>query len=251
MWNNQKSEEKRYYFRRGQVVMLFGGFTITAVIIYFLGLLTGINMVEKMLVNKENSQSRIPVEPIILGADTSRGDRLEQVSASHDKMPESSRSRPSQQDQELEDKQLEPSAQAEKPLARQVKRSKSTFKERALGKAEEKTSVLSAEQEDSRPAESVGPNVKGGMWTVQVNSYPDEASAVVWEYALKKRGYDAYTVKADIRRKTWYRVRVGHLASQNEAEALRKVLVSKEGFRDAFLARQQKGDVIVSSVKGK
>ncbi len=252
MTDVQKSDEKRYYFRRGQIVMILAGFAITAVIIYFLGLLTGMHMKEKMLVNQEDSLSRIPVQPLLEGADSIEGGKLEKDTPPPNLTPAPSKSVVTKQEQRSRDKQPEQLAKSEvKSAEPRVKKSKSTVKEKAVGKVDEKTSAVPAKGEESSQAKGGGPKTAAGTWTVQVNSYPDEASAVVWEYALRKRGYDAYTVKAQIGTKTWYRVRVGSVATQDEAESLRKNLATKEGFGDAFLARKQTSDVIVGGEKSK
>jgi cell division protein FtsN len=250
MVDHPKKQEKRYYFRRGQIVMLSLGFTITAAFIYFLGLLTGIQMAERMPVKTDGAPARIAVEPLGQAADSTPGAPVEAELASHSEVPKSSSSRPPQQDKLQEDPQLEQVAKVEiSPMVPNGKKSKSTVEAESLQKADEKTSARSAQQDETSPSGRVMPKTTAGLWTIQVNSFPDEASAVVWENALKTKGYDAYTMKAVVKEKSWYRVRVGHFASQNEAEALRKVMVSREGFRDAFLARQQESDVIISAVK--
>ena len=241
-----QKEEKRYYFRRGQIVMLVLGFTVTAAFIYFLGLLTGV----QMTVKTEGAPARISVEPLGQATDSAPGAPLEPGLASHIELPKSSTSRPPKQDQLQENKQLEQVAKVEiKPMAPHDKKSKSTAEAKSIQKADEKTGALWPQQDEAHASESVMPKKTAKIWTVQVNSFPDEASAVAWEYALKTKGYDAYTMKAVVKEKSWYRVRVGHLANQNEADALRKLIISKEGFRDAFLARQQETDVIISAVK--
>jgi cell division protein FtsN len=55
---------------------------------------------------------------------------------------------------------------------------------------------------------------------------------------LKTKGYDAFIVAADVHGKTWYRVRVGPFDNRQEAESMRKLLDTREGFGDAFLARE-------------
>jgi len=74
-------------------------------------------------------------------------------------------------------------------------------------------------------------------WAVQVKAAPDKPSADAWVNRLKSKGYDAFVVEADIRGKTWYRVRVGSFDTRQDAEKLRKVLEVEEGLADAYLTR--------------
>jgi DedD protein len=89
-----------------------------------------------------------------------------------------------------------------------------------------------AQRQISQPAKEKSPEL---VWTVQVKSSPDKKFADLWADRLKTKGYDAFVVSADIKGQTWYRVRVGHLAARQEAQALRSTLESQEGLSDAFL----------------
>jgi cell division protein FtsN len=55
---------------------------------------------------------------------------------------------------------------------------------------------------------------------------------------LRDKGYDVRVVTADIGGKTWHRVQVGELASQQEAFELKKYLKSAEKMDQAFVARR-------------
>ena len=68
------------------------------------------------------------------------------------------------------------------------------------------------------------------VWAVQVNAYPLERDAKNLTKKLKDKGYDAYVVSTNIKGRNWYRVRVGHLQTQEEAKALQDTLKAKEKF---------------------
>jgi len=100
----------------------------------------------------------------------------------------------------------------------------------------EPAETQAVKREDSRP-----------LWTVQASATTDKNEAKALLDGLKAKGYDAFIVEAEIKGHNWYRIRVGNLPSRREAEALGKVLQSKEGFRDAFIARSTKADVILAA----
>ena len=72
-------------------------------------------------------------------------------------------------------------------------------------------------------------------WSVQIAAAPakDVADSLVEQ--LKAKGYDGYSVQAEVKGQTYYRVRVGHFASREKAEALRQSLARQEGYQDAYL----------------
>lgn len=69
-----------------------------------------------------------------------------------------------------------------------------------------------------------------GNWAVQVNAFPDEAEAITLANTLANKGYDAYVVPTNIKGRDWYRVRVGRLATQEEAKTLQETLKKRENF---------------------
>lgn len=73
-------------------------------------------------------------------------------------------------------------------------------------------------------------------WTVQVSSSTDPADAERLAARLKAKGYDAYTLRAPMRGRTWHRVRVGHFRSREEAAAMERRLKQREGLASAYVA---------------
>jgi cell division protein FtsN len=53
---------------------------------------------------------------------------------------------------------------------------------------------------------------------------------------LRDKGYDVRVIVADVGGKTWHRVQVGELASQQEAVDLQKSLKSSEKLEQTFVA---------------
>jgi cell division septation protein DedD len=109
-------------------------------------------------------------------------------------------------------------------------------KEAKSGKAKEDV----AKDEPAVPREASGKTEPGeaksapqGPWTVQVNAFPHERDAQNLSRKLEEKGYDAYVASFNTRGRTWYRVRVGHFASREEARAIQEELKSKEKFTEA------------------
>ena len=94
-----------------------------------------------------------------------------------------------------------------------------------------------------RPVESEQPakrDAPANAWSVQAMSTTDKPLAHDWLQKLKAKGYEAFVVDADINGNTWHRVRIGTFETRQDAENLRAALIAKEGFRDAYVAGNDK-----------
>ena len=72
-------------------------------------------------------------------------------------------------------------------------------------------------------------------WSVQISAAPAKDTADHLVQQLIAKGYDGYMVRAEVKGQTYYRVRVGHFAAREEAEAMRQSLARQAGYRDAYL----------------
>lgn len=71
--------------------------------------------------------------------------------------------------------------------------------------------------------------VKEGRYTVQIASFPQARFAHEMEGKLKSKSYPAYVQKTDIPGKgIWYRVRVGHFGTKEEARKYGDTMLTKE-----------------------
>jgi DedD protein len=75
-----------------------------------------------------------------------------------------------------------------------------------------------------------------GNWSVQVSATRDPRTADDVLRRLKAKGYDAFVLKVRRRGETFYRVRVGHYASLEEAQQLVSRLRREPGVPEAFVA---------------
>jgi hypothetical protein len=79
------------------------------------------------------------------------------------------------------------------------------------------------------------PARRGSAWTVQVGAGIKKEVVAKQVAQTKAKGYKAYMVETERDGQTWYRVRVGRFATRGEAEALRGILASREGYRSSFI----------------
>jgi cell division septation protein DedD len=85
----------------------------------------------------------------------------------------------------------------------------------------------------AQSAESANSNKK---WSVQISATPAKEVADSLAQQLKGKGYDSYLVQTDVKGQTYYRVRVGHFDTREQADSVRQSLAQQEGYRGAYLA---------------
>ena len=72
-------------------------------------------------------------------------------------------------------------------------------------------------------------------WSVQISAAPAKDIADSLIQRLQAKGYDGYMVQAEVKGQTYFRVRVGHFDTREQAESVRQSLVRQEGYLDAYL----------------
>ena len=75
-----------------------------------------------------------------------------------------------------------------------------------------------------------------GDWSVQVSATRDPRTADTVLRRLRTKGYDAFVLKVHRRGETFYRVRVGHYGSLEEAQQVVSRLRREPGVPEAFVA---------------
>jgi cell division septation protein DedD len=259
--NRKGSGEGLYYLRRGQLAILGGGFVITSVIVFFLGILIGQRIEERKLLKKEEPTVKIPVRPLTPGPGTASKkedltfyDTLAKAPSGSQTIPGTTvkgikplegKTKPTTKEtkpvakaetQKVKEKEVKQERKTEKPAAKEVKIIAKGDAVQSPQKVKEKLGVEKAAQPKTpvvAAAKDAKATKKGG-WAVQVNAFPNEKDAMSLTKKLADKGYDAYMVSADIRGRTWYRVRVGRLASRDEAKGLLETLKTKEKFTKAI-----------------
>lgn len=225
MAENRKGKDKRYYFSRGQFILLGCGFTVASVIIFFLGMLVGQGIEERKIVKPAEPLMKIPIKP-------TQGPNSLPTSPKEEITFYDTLTRPATAQGRVEEELREPK-KAEKIAKAEVKGSKPPARQElaSVAKRAEDKPAETARKLQSAEAE---PKHSGKPWTVQVNAFPDEKSAKSSVDRLRDKGYNAYVSESRIQGRTWYRVRVGRFDSREEAEKTQESLRKKEHLAKSF-----------------
>lgn len=250
--NRKERDDGLYYFRRSQLAIFVTGFTLSTVVIFLLGILIGQRIEERKLLNKEEPLVKIPVPSSATGTGAAPKEEL----TFYDTLAKTPKGAPPTQAKPAKEAQpaAKPVAKESKPGVQvakspppekiQQKEVKPTVKEVKEVKVVAKGEAAPSAQKIKEVKEKVAlakaapqktPQVAPqGPWAVQVNAFPQERDAKSWAKKLVDKGYDAYVVSANIKGKTWYRVRVGRLTTREEAKALQETLKKKEKYANAI-----------------
>jgi cell division septation protein DedD len=231
MAENRRDRDKRFYFSRGQLVLLGGAFTLASLIIFFLGIVVGRGIEERKIARPEEPLIKIPVNPSAQGSGAGPAGQAKEELTFYDTLAKSSNSGSASEEKANEPKQSEKATKFERK----------EFKSR--GRDASQPGSLRAEEKSpvgkSNPVQlSNAVEESGKAWYVQVNAFPDEKSGKVSVDRLKNKGYNAYLTEARNKGKLWYRVRVGEFSTREEAERIADILKSRENFPKAFATRQ-------------
>jgi cell division septation protein DedD len=219
MAENRRGKDNRFYFSRGQMVLLGGAFILTAAIIFGLGVFVGKGLEESKVIKKEEPLVKIPVNPTTQSAVGGQTAQSKEEITFNDSL-----ANPADKTVNGEPKDVKPRVKVEAPAKREV--SKRAEKADPAGDTPKKT-------EAERSAET---KEQGVVWRVQVNAFPDDRSAKQLVERLKNKGYNAYVTEVQNRGKTWYRVSVGRYSSREQADKAVEALKSKENYSKAFAA---------------
>jgi len=251
MAENRREKDKRFYFSRGQMVLLGGAFALASVIIFFLGVFTGKGIEERRIVKMEEPPVKIPIKPAAPGGPAGQGGTTKEEMTFYNTLTKPTGAEPLAEQKPKETKPAEKTAKPEfKESKPQAKESKPQAKERKpqtkeappaskpVEKKTEKTPSPEAAPKPAPPIETAESKESGKGWTVQVNAFPDEKSAKTWVDRLKNKGYNAYVAEVNVKGKIWYRVRVGQYGTREEAKKVEEALKTKENYTKAFIANR-------------
>ena len=213
----------RYYFERAQGTALIALFAMCMTASFYLGMLTGKN--SQQLANRESEEhlASIPVmvapkEPIAVDPSEKPGTGIEMAGDFLDEIPGKTAAgmemTVAQTTVEETKRLLAPEGPAGVPAVPQA------------GSTGAKSSTV---------VPAAGNLATSKKWAVQIASAPAQEIADALADRLKSAGYESYVIQAQVKGQTFYRVRVGSLNGQEQAESLRQALADQEGFRDAFL----------------
>jgi cell division septation protein DedD len=220
MAENRRGKENRFYFSRGQMVLLGGAFTLASLVIFFIGMFVGRGIEERKIAKREEPLVKIPLRPEGAASDGSTAPKKDEIT--FDNAPLKAPAAPL----------VEEKTQLEKPPEKIAKA------DVAAPKPEKKSEIVAIEAvaKNTDASASAEAADAGKIWRAQVNAFPDERSAKLLVDRLKNKGYNAYVSETQNRGKTWYRVSVGRYNSREEADKIVEALRTKENHPKAFAA---------------
>ena len=209
--NRKEHGAVRYYFSRGQLLLLGSGFTLTSVVIFLAGIFIGQKIEEnKLLTRSDTPLVRIPAQTPPAGP--AQGAPAGEELTFYDTLAKGSA-------------KAGLAKKAEAPQA-ETKAEEKTKGKKLAAKTEPGPATEKSETKAAPPSQ--------GEWTVQINAFPYERDAKNLAKSLADKGYDAYVMPIDVKGKAWYRVRVGHFATREKAKELQDTMVKKENFNTAI-----------------
>ena len=215
--------QPRYYFERAQGAALIALFAVCMAVSFFLGMLTGENLQRQANRESEKTLAWTPVMPS--SKELVAVDLNEQNVAVNEVGEGLSVDIPGWMPTGM-DPAVRPTT-----LGKAVSLLTSSSPGRGATVQQAGTTAAT-----SLPAIPAADNAEiSKKWSVQISAAPARDVADTLAERLKSAGYDSYVVQAQVKGQIFYRVRVGPLAAQDEAETLRQSLARQEGYRDAFL----------------
>lgn len=227
MAENRRGKENRFYFSRGQMVLLGTGFTLASAVIFALGIFVGKGIEARKMLKPNEPLVKIPVKPA--SQQSSNASNLPQKDeiTFNDSLSKSSGSIVAAEEKPEAAKPAERVARAEPR--------ESPPEPKADKKVEKAEAAVPTKKSESAANNDSG-DEPGKSWRAQVNAFPDERSAKLIVDRLKNKGYNAYVTEVQNRGKTWYRVNVGKFGTRDEADKMVELLRAKENFPKAFAA---------------
>ncbi len=235
MAENRKGKENRFYFSRGQMVLLGAGFTLASVIIFVLGIFVGKGIEARKMFKPEEPLVKIPIQPGAQQSSSASTPAPKDEITFNDTLPKSSGAAAAAEKKPGAGKPVEKVARVEPRKSLPLPKPEAP----APKAAEKKTEKAALSGETARKPETGangGSKEPGKTWRAQVNAFPDERSAKLAVDRLKIKGYNAYVTEVQNRGKTWYRVNVGKFSTRDEADKMVELLRAKENFPKAFAA---------------
>lgn len=234
MAENRKGKDNRFYFSRGQMVLLGGAFALTAAVIFVLGIFVGKSIEESKVTKREEPLIKVPVGP------ASQSSAGAAAVPSRDEITFNGSGMKGERSPASDDGKTGDPKAAEKVVRIEAKEAKSPTKidfptDRLVKKTEKAgrsdDTAKRVEAESATEAKD-----QGKVWRAQVDAFPDDRSAKQLVERLKNKGYNPYVTEVQNRGRSWYRVNIGRYGSREEADKIVEILKNKESYSKAFAA---------------
>lgn len=235
MAENRKGKDSRFYFSRGQMILLGAAFTLASLIIFMMGVFVGKGIEGRKLLKNDEPLVKIPIRPGAAETNAPTAQPKNEITF-NESLPKSPVTPPAPEEQPKAAKSGEKVAKAEIKEASGGARTEPGRTKNANNKSEKSATTEPASKKNQVAAEPIERKDENQTWRAQVNAFPDERSAKQIVERLKIKGYNAYVSEVQNRGKNWYRVSVGKFSSRDEADKMVELLRTKENFPKAFAA---------------
>lgn len=225
---------KRYFLSRRQLATIGVGFVATLLTVGYLGFFAGQNIAARRNLAIQLAVAKMPKAPAGNDERPIFSSSLDKELSSND--APSADNKAVRPEQPTKNDSLSQSVNVRSPASTAALSDASVERENKAadvgpGRAHEGTPSAQA-----RPlAQAAQPATPPNSWSVQIASTQDQPAAQSLQGQLKAKGYDVFIVEAEINSRRWFRVRVGQLQTQQEANLLREALAAKENFSAAFV----------------
>jgi cell division protein FtsN len=233
MAENRRGKDNRFYFSRGQMVLLGATFIFSSLVIFVLGVFVGKGIEGRKIQQKEEPLVRIPVKPSSAQPGPSSAAPVKDELTFNESLPKRTADAGGTEDKTKTAKPVERLAKAE---AKSEVRPKIEAVTAKMTEKKNEKSAAAVEPARKSGAEVSAQKEDGKVWRAQVNAFPDERSAKQIVDRLKNKGYNAYVTEVQNKGRSWFRVSVGKFNSREEADKMAETLRSKENFPKAFAA---------------
>ena len=217
---------RRFYFERARGVAFAAAFVVGTGVIFYLGILTGMNIQKNAVAVIQKPSARIP-----LVAPLAKQPALDRAPPSNSAiMPAATEA--------TNGKTAPVAMKLEVPEASPASSPTSAPVQTGIGNANGAPgsgAATTSKNVDVAPASHGADRDK--PWSVQVAASVEKDVATMMAQQLSAKGNEVYVIATEVNGITWYRVRVGRLSARAEAEQLRQVLGANEGLHGAYLAR--------------
>jgi len=226
MAENRRGKDNRFYFSRGQMVLLGAAFTLASALIFGLGIFVGKGIEGRKMLKPEEPLVKIPVKPGTQQSNSAPAASARDEITFNDALPKSAGAAAAADEKPA----------AAKAAVAETREKPAPAKPKAVEKKVEKPAPVTEVEKPTETARRVESKDTDKTWRAQVNAFPDERSAKLIVDRLKNKGYNAYVTEVQNRGKTWYRVNVGKFGTRDEADKMVELMRAKENFPKAFAA---------------
>ena len=235
MAENRRGKDNRFYFSRGQMVLLGGAFTLTAAIVFFLGIFVGKSIEESKATKREEPLIKIPINPTTQGAAGAATVPPKDEITFNDSVSKSEGSQVAVDGKRASKSYLKRSSRPN----RKMRSCKPKPNLRLSGHPRRSPKRLPGprtRQKGPSPNRRRMRKIKSKYGALKSTHFPDDKAAKQLVERLKNKGYNAYITELQNRGKPWYRVSVGKYSSREEADKVVESLKSDGSFTTAFSA---------------